>query len=173
MEKKIRGSIGSCASGFQYAGAGRSGDVPGIRAGKNIAIIMLTFRTPNRTRLPNRCRGGTISYETVSPTGIMARNSAALSGDFRSLSHTVRLRVGRLLIDFGARKVANGSRRASHPKELEVLRYLTQSPNQAVFPPGTDPGSLGPDYGDQSIIFEPPSRKCERRSRSALMSLNT
>ena len=61
-----------------------------------------------------------------------------------------RLRVGRLEIDFAARTVSNGAA-TSHltPKELDLLRYLTQHPNAAVSHRELLQAVWGPDYGDQ------------------------
>jgi two-component system KDP operon response regulator KdpE len=54
------------------------------------------------------------------------------------------------VIDFTARTVDNGVV-ASHltPKELELLRYLTQHPNEAVSHRQLLQAVWGPDYGDQ------------------------
>ena len=48
-------------------------------------------------------------------------------------SSPARLRFGQVTIDFTARTVANG-RTTAHltPKELDLLRYLTQHANEAV-----------------------------------------
>jgi len=59
-------------------------------------------------------------------------------------------KLGRLVIDFVARTVHNGGV-VSHltPKELELLRYLTQHANQAVSHRELLQAVWGPDYGDQ------------------------
>src|SRR5262249_43719107 len=62
----------------------------------------------------------------------------------------IKVRVGQLMIDFGARKIFNGSMTAHlTPKELDLLRYLTQRPNQAVPHRELLRAIWGPDYGDQ------------------------
>ena len=57
---------------------------------------------------------------------------------------------GSLVIDFTARTVDN-SGVTSHltPKELDLLRYLTQHPNEAVSHRQLLQAVWGPDYGDQ------------------------
>jgi two-component system KDP operon response regulator KdpE len=61
-----------------------------------------------------------------------------------------RLRAGQLLIDFAARTVTNGTA-TSHltPKELDLLRYLTQHATRAVPHRELLQAVWGPDYGDQ------------------------
>jgi two-component system KDP operon response regulator KdpE len=55
-----------------------------------------------------------------------------------------------LTIDFGARTVTRGGI-SSHltPKELDVLRYLTQRANEAISHRELLQAVWGPDYGDQ------------------------
>jgi two-component system KDP operon response regulator KdpE len=61
-----------------------------------------------------------------------------------------RLRIGSLTIDFVARTVTQGAK-AAHltPKELDLLRYLTQHANEAVSHRVLLQAVWGPDYGDQ------------------------
>jgi two-component system, OmpR family, KDP operon response regulator KdpE len=61
-----------------------------------------------------------------------------------------RLRVGQLTIDFTARTVSRGHTSAHlTPKELDLLRYLTQHANEAVSHRELLQAVWGPDYGDQ------------------------
>ena len=62
----------------------------------------------------------------------------------------ILVRLDRLTHGFGARTLFNGAM-ASHltPKELDLLRYLTQHPNQAVSHRELLQAIWGPDYGDQ------------------------
>src|SRR4030095_10091972 len=55
-----------------------------------------------------------------------------------------------LMIDFGARTVTTG-KGTEHltPKELDLLRYLTQRANEAVPHRELLQAVWGPDYGDQ------------------------
>ena len=58
--------------------------------------------------------------------------------------------MGQLEIDFVSRSVTNGSATAHlTPKELDLLRYLTQHANQAVSHRELLQAVWGPDYGDQ------------------------
>ena len=60
------------------------------------------------------------------------------------------MRIGDLTIDFGARSVTQGKTTAHlTPKELDLLRYLTQHANQAVSHRELLQAVWGPDYGDQ------------------------
>ena len=54
------------------------------------------------------------------------------------------------MIDFGTRTVTNKAK-SSHltPKELDLLRYLAQNPNQTVSHRELLQAVWGPDYGDQ------------------------
>jgi two-component system KDP operon response regulator KdpE len=54
------------------------------------------------------------------------------------------------VIDFGTRTIFNGAKTVHlTPKELDLLRYLTQHPNQAVSHRELLQAIWGPDYGDQ------------------------
>src|SRR4029078_5958138 len=61
-----------------------------------------------------------------------------------------KIQVGQLTIDFAARTVSHGQA-TSHltPKELDLLRYLTQHANEAVPHRELLQAVWGPDYGDQ------------------------
>ena len=65
-------------------------------------------------------------------------------------SSPIRFRVGQLAVDFAARTVSNGTA-TEHltPKELDLLRYLTQRANEAVSHRELLQAVWGPDYGDQ------------------------
>jgi hypothetical protein len=61
-----------------------------------------------------------------------------------------RLRIGELTIDFAARTVTQGTTSAHPtPKELDLLRQLTQHANEAVSRRGLLQTVWGPDYGEQ------------------------
>jgi two-component system KDP operon response regulator KdpE len=65
-------------------------------------------------------------------------------------SSPARLSVGELMIDFAARAVTRaGATVHLTPKELDLLRYLTQHANQAVPHRELLQVVWGPDYGDQ------------------------
>ena len=122
-----------------------------IRAGTNVAIIMLTVRNSEEDKVAALDAGADdFVTKPFSTPELLARIRAALRRVPVSQSSPIRLRVGRLAIDFGARTVSNGTR-SSHltPKELDLLRYLMQSPNQAVSHRELLQAVWGPDYGDQ------------------------
>ena len=60
------------------------------------------------------------------------------------------MRVGDLVIDFNARSVAHGNT-SYHltPKELDLLRHLTQHANEVIPHRELLQTVWGPDYGDQ------------------------
>lgn len=122
-----------------------------IRAGTNVAIIMLTVRNSEQDKVAALDAGADdFVTKPFSTPELLARIRAALRRLPVSQSSPVRLRVGKLLIDFGARKVTNGGKTAHlTPKELDLLRHLTQSPNQAVSHRELLQAVWGPDYGDQ------------------------
>jgi two-component system, OmpR family, KDP operon response regulator KdpE len=65
-------------------------------------------------------------------------------------SAPARLRAGELTIDFAARSVSRGGTDFHlTPKELDLLRYLTQHADQAVAHRELLQAVWGPDYGDQ------------------------
>src|SRR6185503_14438305 len=81
---------------------------------------------------------------------LLARIRAALRRVPVMQSSRDRLATGELVIDFAARTVTRGGT-TTHltPKELEILRYLTQHANQAVPHRELLQAVWGPDYGDQ------------------------
>jgi two-component system KDP operon response regulator KdpE len=122
-----------------------------IRNDTNVAIVMLTVRNSEADKVA-ALDAGADDFVTK-PFGtpeLLARIRAALRRVPVSQSLPATLRVGQLVIDFAARTVANGSA-AMHltPKELEILRYLTQHPNQVVTHRELLQAVWGPDYGDQ------------------------
>ena len=81
---------------------------------------------------------------------LLARLRAVLRRVPIAQNAPARLRVTTLLIDFGARTVTQGHTSAHlTPKELDLLRYLTQHPNEAVPHRELLQAVWGPDYGDQ------------------------
>ena len=81
---------------------------------------------------------------------LLARIRAALRRVPASQASAGRIRVGQIEIDFAARTVANGVSTAHlTPKELDLLRYLSQHANEAVPHRELLQAVWGPDYGDQ------------------------
>lgn len=122
-----------------------------IRTDTNVAIIMLTVRNSEADKV-EALDAGADDFVTkpFSTPELLARIRAALRRVPTSQSSAAKLRIGNLEIDFTARTVANGSR-SFHltPKELDLLRYLTQHPNEAVPHRELLQAVWGPDYGDQ------------------------
>ncbi len=122
-----------------------------IRADTNIAIIMLTVRNSEQDKV-QALDAGADDFVTkpFSTPELLARIRAALRRVPVSQSSAARLRVGQLVIDFGGRTVANGAASAHlTPKELDLLRYLTQHANEVVPHRELLQAVWGPDYGDQ------------------------
>jgi two-component system KDP operon response regulator KdpE len=122
-----------------------------LRTGTNIGIIMLTVRNSEPDKVAALDAGADdFVTKPFSTPELLARIRAALRRVPQSQSAPARIRVGRLMIDFGARNIFNGSTTAHlTPKELDLLRYLVQHPNQAVSHRELLQAIWGPDYGDQ------------------------
>jgi two-component system KDP operon response regulator KdpE len=122
-----------------------------IRADTNIAVIMLTVRNSEADKVAALDAGADdFVTKPFSTPELLARIRAALRRVPVLQSSPLRLRIGQLVIDFTARTVANGAV-TSHltPKELDLLRYLTQHANEAVPHRELLQAVWGPDYGDQ------------------------
>lgn len=122
-----------------------------LRAGTNIGIIMLTVRDSEADKV-QALDAGADDFVTkpFSTPELLARIRAALRRVPVSQSSLAKLRVGQLVIDFTARTVTNPAT-TTHltPKELDLLRYLTQHANEAVTHRELLQAVWGPDYGDQ------------------------
>ena len=122
-----------------------------IRRDSNIAIIMLTVRNSEADKV-EALDAGADDFVTkpFSTPELLARIRAALRRLPVSPSSPVRLSMGRVVIDFAARTVTNESKTTRlTPKELDLLRYLTQHANHAVPHRELLQAVWGPDYGDQ------------------------
>jgi two-component system KDP operon response regulator KdpE len=123
-----------------------------IRADTNIAIIMLTVRNTESDKV-GALDAGADDFVTkpFSTPELLARIRAALRRvPAAAHSSPERIAIGQLAIDFAARTVTLGSATSRlTPKELDLLRYLTQHPNQAVPHRELLQAVWGPDYGDQ------------------------
>ena len=123
-----------------------------IRSDTNAAIIMLTVRNSEADKV-EALDAGADDFVTkpFSTPELLARVRASLRRVTLSPeSSAARIRVGQLVIDFAARTVATGGT-VVHltPKELDLLRYLTQHANEAVPHRELLQAVWGPDYGDQ------------------------
>jgi two-component system, OmpR family, KDP operon response regulator KdpE len=122
-----------------------------IRADPNVAIVMLTVHDTEAAKV-EALDAGADDFVTkpFSTPELLARIRAALRRVPVAQAAANQLRVGQLTIDFAARTVSQGTT-PSHltPKELDLLRYLTQHANQAVSHRELLQTVWGPDYGDQ------------------------
>ena len=122
-----------------------------IRADPNVAIVMLTVLNTEAAKV-EALDAGADDFVTkpFSTPELLARIRAALRRVPVTQSAPNRIRVGELTIDFAARTVARGTSSAHlTPKELDLLRYLTQHANEAVPHRELLQAIWGPDYGDQ------------------------
>ena len=123
-----------------------------IRADPHVAIIMLTVRNTETSKV-EALDAGADDYVTkpFSTPELLARIRASLRRvPATAQGSASRMRVGALEIDFAARTVSQGTHTAHlTPKELDLLRYLTQHPNEAVSHRELLQAVWGPDYGDQ------------------------
>jgi two-component system, OmpR family, KDP operon response regulator KdpE len=123
-----------------------------IRAGTGVGIIMLTVRNTEADKVQALDAGADdFVNKPFSTPELLARIRAALRRVPASAqSSPVRVRVGKLVIDFAGRTAFNGVR-TSHltPKELDLVRYLTSHANEAVPHRELLQAVWGPDYGDQ------------------------
>ena len=122
-----------------------------IRADPNVAIIMLTVHNTEVAKV-EALDAGADDFVTkpFSTPELLARIRAALRRIPVGQSAPSRLRIGEITIDFAARTVARGTSNAHlTPKELDLLRYLTQHANEAVPHRELLQAVWGPDYGDQ------------------------
>jgi two-component system, OmpR family, KDP operon response regulator KdpE len=123
-----------------------------IRHDSHIAIVMLTVRNSEKEKVEALDAGADdFVSKPFSTPELLARIRAALRRAPASQQTSPdRIHAGRLIIDFAARTVANGVA-TSHltPKELEILRCLTQQATKAVSHREILQTVWGPDYGDQ------------------------
>ncbi len=122
-----------------------------IRSDPNIAIIMLTVHNTEAAKV-EALDAGADDFVTkpFSTPELLARIRAVLRRVPMAQSAPSRLRVGDLVMDFGARSIARG-KSSVHltPKELDLLRHLTQHPNEVISHRELLQAVWGPDYGDQ------------------------
>jgi two-component system KDP operon response regulator KdpE len=122
-----------------------------MRSDADVAIIMLTVRNAEADKV-EALDAGADDFVTkpFSTPELLARIRAALRRVPTAQASPPRIGVGPLVIDFGARTVSTGSAtNRLTPKELDLLRYLTQRANQAVPHRELLQAVWGPDYGDQ------------------------
>jgi two-component system KDP operon response regulator KdpE len=122
-----------------------------IRADTGIAIIMLTVDNTEAAKV-EALDAGADDFVTkpFSTPELLARIRAALRRLPVNSSSPSKLQAGELLIDFNERTVSRqGASSHLTPKELDLLRYLTQRANQVIPHRELLQAVWGPDYGDQ------------------------
>jgi two-component system, OmpR family, KDP operon response regulator KdpE len=118
---------------------------------RNVAILMLTIHNSEATKI-EALDAGADDFVTkpFSMPELLARIRAAIRRVNVTHSSPGQLRVGEITIDFISRTVArDGKTTHLTPKELDLLRYLTQRANKAVPHRELLQAVWGPDYGDQ------------------------
>ncbi len=123
-----------------------------IRAGSEVAIIMLTVRDSEADKV-EALDAGADDYVTkpFRTQELLARIRAALrrapSARAAEIQH---LTLGAMEVDFDARRVRTGARDVRlTPKELDVLRYLALHAGKVVPHRELLQAVWGPDYGDE------------------------
>jgi two-component system, OmpR family, KDP operon response regulator KdpE len=122
-----------------------------LRTDKNIAIIMLTVRDSEADKVAALDAGADdFITKPFSTPELLARIRAALRRVPASQSSPAKMRIGRLTIDFVDRTVSTGDTPVHlTPKELDLLRYFIQHPNQVISHRELLQAVWGPDYGSQ------------------------
>jgi two-component system KDP operon response regulator KdpE len=122
-----------------------------IRAGSEVAIIMLTVRDSDVDKV-EALDAGADDYVTkpYNAPELLARIRAALRRTPWSQGPGGRLRLGTVEVDFDTREVTSAGRRLRlTPKEFDLLRYLVTHANKVVSHRELLQAVWGPDYGDQ------------------------
>lgn len=122
-----------------------------IRAGSEIAIIMLTVRDSEADKV-DALDAGADDYVTkpYNPPELLARIRAALRRAPSSHGPSGRLSLGPVAVDFDTRQVtARGRTVRLTPKEFELLRYFVAHANKVLSHRELLQAVWGPDYGDQ------------------------
>lgn len=123
-----------------------------LRADPNVGIVMLTVRNSEADKVEALDAGADdFITKPFSTPELLARIRAALRRVPASAqSSPPKIRVGALTVDFAGRTVTRGTVSAHlTPKELDLLRYLTQHANEAVPHRELLQAVWGPDYGGE------------------------
>lgn len=122
-----------------------------LRSGSTAAIIMLTVHDTEAAKVEALDAGADdFITKPFSTPELLARIRAALRRLPVTPATPARLQAGDLTIDFIGRTVSlKGVSSHLTPKELDLLRFLTQHPNEAISHRTLLQAVWGPDYGDQ------------------------
>jgi two-component system KDP operon response regulator KdpE len=122
-----------------------------LRVNTDVAIIMLTVRDSESDKVAALDAGADdFVAKPFSTPELLARMRAVLRRIPALQSSPAKITIGQLVIDFAARAVSNGGRTAHlTPKELDLLRYMTQHANEAITHRELLQAVWGPDYGHE------------------------
>jgi len=122
-----------------------------LRATTDVAVIMLTVRDSESDKVAALDAGADdFVTKPFSTPELLARMRAVLRRVPALQSSPARITIGQLVIDFAARTVSNGERTAHlTPKELDLLRYMTQHANETITHREFLQAVWGPDYGHE------------------------
>jgi len=143
--------------------------IRGLRTWTAVPIIVLSAREQEQHKVAALDAGADdFVTKPFSTPELLARVRAALRRAPPVPGISQRLEFGSLAIDFNLRTVTRaGVRSHLTPKELDVLRYFTSHPNEAVSHRAILQAVWGPDYGDQvdylRVIVKNLRKKIERR----------
>jgi two-component system KDP operon response regulator KdpE len=136
---------------FNMPGMGGLAACKLMRTDPNLGIIMLTVRNSEEDKVRVLDAGADdFITKPFSVPELQARIRATLRRATGPADSAGRIQTGTLCIDFGARTVTRGND-TFHltPKELHLLRYLTQHANQAISHRELLQAVWGPDYGEE------------------------
>ncbi len=122
-----------------------------LRMNTDVAIIMLTVRDSELDKV-QALDAGADDFVTkpFSTPELLARMRAVLRRVPPLQSAPARVAIGNLVIDFTERAVTNGEKTVHlTPKELDLLRYLTQHANVVIPHRELLQAVWGPDYGHE------------------------
>ncbi len=122
-----------------------------MRLDTEAAIIMLTVRDSESDKVAALDAGADdFVTKPFSTPELLARMRAVLRRVPALQSSPAKITIGQLVIDFAARAVSHGEKTAHlTPKELDLLRYLTQHANEAISHRELLQAVWGPDYGHE------------------------
>ncbi len=122
-----------------------------IRADTAIPIIMLTVRDSEGDKVAALDAGADdFVTKPFSTPELLARMRAVMRRVPALQSSPAKFTLGHLVIDFAARTVSKGGEPIHlTPKELDLLRYLTQHADRAISHRELLQAVWGPDYGQE------------------------